>query len=309
MVKDLINRFNSDDELDIRFTILSVVVTIVFLFMIFHVYSIVEASLVIDRSSSAKTYEKYIDEKNSVFVKRYNAYFLKDEKLFPQYYVESAIYSQFVDEEQSEISKFTEDYMSIDESVDTFNIAPSSGTVENIECAYVNSDTLMDDLEARFGSSVRFDLDDSLLYTFTYKDLVLCDDGTLELYLNDDGVSEATMGKYRVVFEDLDKTGLYSIPQLDYKSSMLFDRSSTETITGTKLDDKFGGIIVSLNFICKPSYYEGVLFNVGSVKIYDKESDALLIELTINGAQSRLLPMINPFKPFEYDNLREYGLQ
>ena len=163
MVKDLINRFNSDDELDIRFTILSVVVTIVFLFMIFHVYSIVEASLVIDRSSSAKTYEKYIDEKNSVFVKRYNAYFLKDEKLFPQYYVESAIYSQFVDEEQSEISKFTEDYMSIDESVDTFNIAPSSGTVENIECAYVNSDTLMDDLEARFGSSVRLDLDDSLL--------------------------------------------------------------------------------------------------------------------------------------------------
>ena len=139
--------------------------------------------------------------------------------------------------------------------------------------------------------------------------MVLCDDNTLELYLNKDGVSEACTDKYRIVFEGLDKVGLYSIPQLDYTSSILIDKESVETITSAKLDDKFGGVLVNLNITCKPDYYEGILFNVGSVKIYDKDSDALLIELTIKGVQSRLFSMINPFKPFEYSNLRKYGLQ
>lgn len=294
---------------DVGFTVLSVIVTIILILAIIYVFNGLKKHLILDESSGAKTYEGYIAEKNDVFEKRYDTYFLDEGKLFPQYYVESAIYNQFVDEEQSKIGKFTKDYMDIDKSFDTFNIAPSKGNVENIECAYVNSDTLIEDLEARFGSSVKFNLDDSLLYTFTYKNLILCEDNTLELYLNDDGVSEASTDKYRIVFEDLDKTGLYAIPQLDYKSSVLLSKESTEIITGVGLDDKFGGIIVSLDFTCKPKYYEGMLFNVGSVKIYDKDSDALLVELAIKGVQSRLFSMINPFKPFEYSNLRKYGLQ
>lgn len=298
-----------DKLFDVGFTVLSVIVTIILILAIIYVFNGLKKHLILDESSGAKTYEGYIAEKNDVFEKRYDTYFLDEGKLFPQYYVESAIYNQFVDEEQSKIGKFTKDYMDIDKSFDTFNIAPSKGNVENIECAYVNSDTLIEDLEARFGSSVKFNLDDSLLYTFTYKNLILCEDNTLELYLNDDGVSEASTDKYRIVFEDLDKTGLYAIPQLDYKSSVLLSKESTEIITGVGLDDKFGGIIVSLDFTCKPKYYEGMLFNVGSVKIYDKDSDALLVELTIKGVQSRLFSMINPFKPFEYSNLRKYGLQ
>ena len=298
-----------DKLFDVGFTVLSVIVTIILILAIIYVFNGLKKNLILDKSSEAKTYEGYIDEKNYVFEKRYNTYFSDEGKLFPQYYVESAIYNQFVDEEQSKIDKFKKDYMNIDKSFDTFNIAPSKGNVENIKCDYINSDTLMEDLETRFGSSVKFELDDSLLYTFTYKNLILCEDNTLELYLNDDGVSEASTDKYRIVFEDLDKTGLYTIPQLDYKSSVLLSKESTETITGVGLDDKFGGIIVSLEFTCKPNYYEGMLFNVGSVKIYDKDSDALLVELTIKGVQSRLFSMINPFKPFEYSNLREYGLQ
>lgn len=298
-----------DKLLNIGFSVLSIIITILIILAIIYVFNGLKKHLILDESSGAKTYEGYIAEKNDVFEKRYDTYFLDEGKLFPQYYVESAIYNQFVDEEQSKIGKFTKDYMDIDKSFDTFNIAPSKGNVENIECDYVNSDTLIEDLEARFGSSVKFNLDDSLLYTFTYKNLILCEDNTLELYLNDDGVSEASTDKYRIVFEDLDKTGLYAIPQLDYKSSVLLSKESTEIITGVGLDDKFGGIIVSLEFTCKPKYYEGMLFNVGSVKIYDKDSDALLVELTIKGVQSRLFSMINPFKPFEYSNLRKYGLQ
>lgn len=293
---------------DLCIILLSSVISISLILILSCMYKDLSTDLVLDGSYRANTYEGYIEAKNRVFEKRYDNYFASEEKVLPQYYIESAVYNQFVDKDKSSISDFTKNYMGISNADDLFNIAPSSVDVENTEYSYINSDTLLDDLEARYGASVRFDLDKSLLYSFIYKNIVLCDEGYLELYLNKDGVSEFCSDDYRVVFSDLTETGLYLLPKLDYKSSSLFNKDSTEVITNTTLSDNFGGVLVCLEFDCNPSYYEGVLFNLGNVKIYDKDSNALLVETTIRGTDSRLFPMINPFKRFDYRNWRIFGL-
>lgn len=264
-------------------------------------------TIILDTSSMAKTFDSYVSEKNNIFSKRYNTFFSDEQKLYPQYYVDSVVFNQFINLDESDVANFKSDYMSVDTDYELVNIAPSEGTVKNIDCEYKNSDTLMEDLGVRYGQSISFDLDKNLLYSLVHKDISLSND-ELELYLNDDGVSEAQTDKYRIVFRDLKVSGLYTIPQLNYKSSILFDRENVEAITSTELDEKFGGVLVSLNFDCKQKYFEGILFGVGDIDIYDKDSNVLLLKLNVIGDSSRLLSMINPFERFDYQNLRKYGL-